>query len=151
MARLHVTKVINRLLVLLALGAVLSACASVPSQEMSDARRAVDAARDSGAGRHAPQMMEQASHTLGQASVALRSGDYDQARELALSARNVAISARRVGDAVADAESAIASAREAGRPVDGAREMLDLALDAAREGRTDRALEMTGRAIELAR
>jgi hypothetical protein len=149
--RSRISEAISRLGTLLALGVILSACAGVPSQEMSDARRAVDAARESDAGRHAPQMMEQASQSLGRASIALRAGDYDKARRLALSARDSAITARTVGDAVADAEGAIATARAAGRPVDGAREILDLALDAAREGNTDRALEMANRASELAR
>lgn len=73
----------------------LSACsASPPVQEMSDARQAVQAARDASAQTFAPDHMGQAEALLDEAARAIESGRYAQAREQALAARRSAIRAR---------------------------------------------------------
>ena len=75
------------------LGAVLG-CTTIPMQEMSDARQAVQAARDVNASELAPEPMEIAEALLDQAKQALDAGAYVQAREDALAARREAIKAR---------------------------------------------------------
>lgn len=133
------------------LASMLSGCAAVPSQEMSDARRAVDAARDAQAPQHAPAAMERAAGALERASEALRAGDYDRARALATTARDEAIAARMLADQVAQVEHAIADARAGGRPWRGAAALLDEALAASSRGDSERALKLAERALALAR
>ncbi|MDP1707680.1 MAG: DUF4398 domain-containing protein [Gammaproteobacteria bacterium] len=69
-------------------------CTSIPTQEMSDARQAVQAARDANAGQLAPEIMEGAETLLNRAKQALDAGAYNQARDEAVAARREAIKAR---------------------------------------------------------
>jgi len=130
---------------------MLAACASVPSQEMSDARRALDAARDARAQQHAPASLERAALALERAALALRAGDYDDARTLADAARAEAILARELAARVAEAEQAIAAARAAGRPWQGGASLLREAESTSRAGDTARAVQMAARALYLLR
>lgn len=66
----------------------LAACASAPVQEMSDARQAIHAAEEAGAGSHAPE-------SLNAARRALQSAEQKLAREAYNGARNDAREARR--------------------------------------------------------
>ena len=77
----------------LMLGMVLG-CTTIPMQEMSDARQAVQAAREANAAQLAPVPMESAETLLNKAKQALDAGAYDQARSEALAARREAIKAR---------------------------------------------------------
>lgn len=77
---------------------LLTACASAPVQEMSDARMAIRAAEDAGAPSHSATELEGARQKLGQAQQLLESGDYRGARELAVYARNQAMLAREKAD-----------------------------------------------------
>ena len=71
------------------------ACASVPYQQMSDARQAIDAAAsavtDSNAGG---AMLERARERIAAAERRLERGDYAAAREAAEQAKSLAIEAR---------------------------------------------------------
>lgn len=78
---------------LIVLGTLLG-CAGIPTQEMSDARQALQAARDSGAASRAPDKLDSAENLLGRAKEALEAGLYDQARTDALAAKDEAIKAR---------------------------------------------------------
>jgi hypothetical protein len=80
-------------LLLIALCAILGACAGVPAQEMSDARQAIKAARDAGAEQVAPQKLNEAKSLLEQAEVNLQKGDYRNARRNAVEARGRATEA----------------------------------------------------------
>jgi hypothetical protein len=135
----------------LVIALLLTACAAVPSQEMSDARRALDAAREAQAERLAPDAVSRASASLDRASAALSAGDYDAAREMARSARDEAISARLLANAITAASEGIASARTAGRPWQGAQHMLDEASRVSAQGDSARARQMAERALELTR
>ena len=85
----------NRYFKLLIVAAVVtSACAGIPSQEMSDARQAVQAARDSGAEIYAPQELNQAVELLSRAKDALAEDAYEQARSDAVAAKQAATKAR---------------------------------------------------------
>jgi hypothetical protein len=70
----------------------LHACTTIPVQEMSDARQALQAARSAGA--EGPVYRE-ANDLLRQAEEHLDNGEYKLARELALQARQRAMEARR--------------------------------------------------------
>lgn len=66
-------------------------CTSLPTQEMSDARQALQAARDAGADTHAPDQLNLAERLLDQATDSLDEGQYSQARELAIGAKQEAV------------------------------------------------------------
>ncbi len=89
---------LNRLkffLVLLSAGLLLSACTVVaPVQEMSDARQALEAAREAQAGKYAEQKLRSAEDSMDLATKTLNQGEYEAARMAASVARALAIKAR---------------------------------------------------------
>lgn len=76
--------------------AVAACSVNPPVQEMSDARQAIQAARDAKADVHAPVRFGTAEQQLEKAKSALESGAYDQARDYAVSAKQEAIRARDI-------------------------------------------------------
>lgn len=80
---------------LLALILLLAGCASVPYQEMSDARQAIDEARRVVEDAPEPRrLVNEAEVELGRAEAYLRAGEYDAARVTAEKAKALAIEAR---------------------------------------------------------
>jgi predicted S18 family serine protease len=73
---------------------VITACATAPVQEMSDARQTIHSAEEAGAARYSPQHLNQAQQLLKRAEVSLQAGAYYDARRFALDARDEAILAR---------------------------------------------------------
>ncbi|MDH5407488.1 MAG: DUF4398 domain-containing protein [Gammaproteobacteria bacterium] len=74
----------------------LAACAvPAPVQEMSNARQSLQAAKAARAEVYANQKYQQASKVMQEATRQLESGDYLQARDLALEAKQLATSARQ--------------------------------------------------------
>lgn len=130
---------------------MLAACAGVPSQQMSDARLALDAARQAHAQQHAPAALERANSALEGAARALRSGEYGDARRLAERARDEAIVARELAVRVAQVSAAIDAARAAGRPWQGAENLLREARSVSKAGDTARAVRIATRAMDLVR
>lgn len=86
---------VKRFTVTLLLVGVLFGCSVAPVQEMSDARQSIEAARDAGAVRLAPANLNDAERHLDEAKRLLDLGQYDQARQKALTARELALEARR--------------------------------------------------------
>ena len=84
---------LKRFLAVMSLAA-LTACASLPIQEMSDARQAIRAARDAGAETYATQVLDAAERRLDSAADLLAGGDYEGSREAAIDARREAVRAR---------------------------------------------------------
>lgn len=85
-------------LVLVAMGVLwsLGGCVTAPPvQEMSDARQAVAAARESGADKLAPQVYRRSVALLRNAERTLDRRSFKQAREQALAARRLALEAMR--------------------------------------------------------
>lgn len=74
---------------------MLAGCATVPSQEMADARTELRAAEAAGAARYAPAQLAAARRHLADAESRLELGDYAEARRNARWARIDAIGARR--------------------------------------------------------
>lgn len=135
----------------LAILLLLSACASVPSQEMSDARRALDAAEQADARRLLPLAMQRASSTLDSANSALRAGQYNEARQLALDAREEAIAVRVLAARSERVRLAVATARAQGRDWQAVDELMQRAIAMSREGDMEGALSVSERAIEMLR
>ena len=82
-----------RALLLVVLSVTMGGCAGVPAQEMSNARQAIKAARDAGAGQVVPQKLNEAQSLLEQAEMSLQKGDYRSARRNAVEARGRATEA----------------------------------------------------------
>lgn len=80
--------------ILLACLLAVGCAATPPVQEMSDARQAVQAAREVDADRFAPQPLQRAEQHLEQATSRLDQGEYLAAREAAREAKRQAVYAR---------------------------------------------------------
>ena len=75
--------------------ALLGGCAVAPPiQEMSDARQAIEAAREANAEQKAPQSLHDAEAHMRRATQELEQGHYGLARDLAIAAKEQAIQAR---------------------------------------------------------
>ena len=81
------------LLLLAALCATACVRTPPPVQEMSDARQAVEAARDAGAAQLAPQLFDRSVVLLQSAQTTLERRGFTQAKNQALAARRLAIEA----------------------------------------------------------
>ncbi len=76
---------------------VFSGCALLPPvQEMSNARQSLEAAKTAGAEVYDSKRFSQAKTLLEQASEKIDSGEYTQARDLAIKAHALAIKARQM-------------------------------------------------------
>ena len=73
----------------------LTACASAPVQEMSDARQAIQAAKSVGVDENSQSNLLEAKKLLKKAEQALHTGEYKQARVNALAAKEEAIQAQQ--------------------------------------------------------
>jgi hypothetical protein len=87
------------LVVALLCGLLAAGCAGAPAQQMSDARQAIRAAEQAGAGQHAPALLAEAQQLVERARLNLEKGEYRQARDDADQARAKAIEARRLSEA----------------------------------------------------
>ncbi len=75
--------------------AVMAGCTVVPPvQEMSDARQALEAAREAQADKYAEQKLRSAEDSMELATKTLNQGEYEAARMAASVARALAIKAR---------------------------------------------------------
>ncbi len=73
----------------------VSCAINPPVQEMSNARQALNAAREANAEQYAENHYKKAKELLEQARSNIENGDYHTARYLALEAKNEAIQARQ--------------------------------------------------------
>lgn len=86
---------LRKALYLLPVAALLFACAAVPPvQEMSDARQALEAAREAEAEKYAEQKLRSAEDSMELATKTLNQGEYEAARMAATVAKALAIKAR---------------------------------------------------------
>jgi len=127
----------------------LCACASVPNQEMSDARQAVFSARGADASAYAPRSMESAEQLLDDAEQSLKQGRYDAARDDALEARQAAMKARQVAVAIAQARAAVEDAKARGDAWASAEGLVTEAQAAGQRGDESRAWELALEAKRL--
>lgn len=74
---------------------LLFSCVSAPVQEMSDARQAIQAAKEAGAQPGSQPNLQKAESLLKDAELALENGEYKKARSTAIEARNEAMQAQK--------------------------------------------------------
>ena len=74
-------------------GTIVSACASAPVQEMSDARQAIRAAQNAGASQKATAQFQSAQALMTSAEQSLQKRLYRAAKRDAVAARNRAVEA----------------------------------------------------------
>lgn len=86
---------VHAFLLVLAFASFAFACAPLPTQEMSDARQAINSARKAGAGSLAGAELRSAERLLSQARRALNDRDLAASREHAVAAKEEAIRARK--------------------------------------------------------
>ncbi len=125
---------------------LLTACASAPTQEMSDARQALKAAHDVGAPEHAREKMQHAEALLNKAERELASGDFSDARNDATAARAEAIKAQDIAQVMSATKLALLNAIEQGRLSDEATALYDQAVVAADENRIHEAIRLANKA-----
>lgn len=113
---------------------VVVGCATAPTQEMSDARQAIQSAREAGADRYAPAGLQSAEGLLSQAEQSIEKGLYDSAREDAIAAKKQALSARNMALAIGSAEAALDQADKLGFEWRDSHEILAKARAAADDG-----------------
>lgn len=127
---------------LLPLAVLLSACASAPTQEMSNARQSVQAAHEVGASEYAVQNLDTAREYLARAERELELRYFARARHDAIVAKSEAIKAHNVAVAVQSAQAAIAASTAGADRLAEAEALLQEAMDAARQGRDRRAVQL---------
>lgn len=131
--------------------AVLSACASAPTQDMADARIALRTAEQAGARERANLLLTRAKQSLAEAEALLESGLYSDARTSAQSAVRTALAARNVAEQIALAEQELAGAAKQKLELPAARAAVADAIAAAAAGKDEAAVRAARRAVESAR
>lgn len=131
--------------------AVLSACASAPTQDMADARVALRTAEQAGARERAKLLLTRAERSLTEAEALLESGLYSNARTSARDAVRSALAARTVAEQIALAEHELASATHQNIEVPAARAAVTDAMAAAAAGDDEAAVRAARRAVDSAR
>lgn len=124
----------------------VAGCASAPTQEMADARQALQAARDAGATTHAPANFKSAAELLAKAEQAIEDGDFDAARADAVAAKKAAVSSRNIALAIGSAVETLDRARELGYEWRDSRKILDQARAAAEKGDETTAVKLANKA-----
>ncbi|HFD92749.1 MAG TPA: DUF4398 domain-containing protein [Gammaproteobacteria bacterium] len=132
----------RRILITILTLTLLTACASVPTQEMSDARQSLQAAYDAGADKYASRHLEIAEDYLTKAERELELRFYTWARNDAMLARSEARKAQEVTSAIKAAHAAIESASVDEETLAAARALLEKAIDAAQEGKDTAAIRL---------
>ncbi|PIE83661.1 MAG: hypothetical protein CSA09_01070 [Candidatus Contendobacter odensis] len=95
---------------------VLTACVTIPVQEMSDARQAIRAAETVGAAQYSPHALIAAHQLLLEAQQKLEASDFNSARRHAKDARDQAIKARKQALKAVQSRQLHALPRKSARP-----------------------------------
>ena len=132
------------------LATVLVACASAPTQEMSDARQSVKAAREVEADKYTPDAFSSAEKMLSNAEKELLAHSYRHARMHALSSRREAIKARNMARAIGEAKAVISEADQLDTLSNLTSARLAQAEAASREGEESLTVELAHEARKLA-
>src|SRR3569623_2639409 len=119
----------------------LAGCAAVPTQDMCDARQALQAAGAAEAGTHAAQRFGDAEQRLSRAERELANHYNTRARKDAVAARTDASCARNMALAIGQAKVAVAAAERVGAAAQGSRELLAQAVAAAARLDEDEAVQ----------
>lgn len=132
--------------------AISGGCATAPpTQEMSDARQALDAARQAEATRHAPDALEGAENLLSQAEDKLGAGAFTQAQRTALAAKEEATKARTMASAISAAKVVLGDAAAIDALSPEAQALLEQAEAAAKVDDDKNAVRLAGEAVQRAK
>ncbi len=131
---------------------ITQACATYPTQEMSDARQAVRAAEAVGADTHLPTLYNDALTLLSDAERKLNtpSPEYSKVRSTALAAKNSAVKARHLTVDIVEAQNTIEKFESTDQPLDEAKRALEKAFAAIEQSRFDEAIRYAKLAKNLA-
>lgn len=121
---------------------LLAACSGLPTQEMSEARRALQAARAVDAGSLLPFQVARAQSLLDSAEAALARSAHAEARQEAVAAKSVALEARELALALAEARRALAALPPGAPSSDALAASFEAALSAAAAGDSVQALRV---------
>jgi hypothetical protein len=119
---------------------IMVGCASLPTQEMSDARQAIQAARYVKAESQVPALWAKAEHYLRQAEQNLESDQFNQARLAAILAKEQAVNAHNLAVAIDRAELVWQSVTVMGHSAAEGDILLEKAQVAARQGDVEKTL-----------
>lgn len=123
-------------------------CANVPTQEMSDARQALKAARDVHAEQYALFVLQDAEQALVLAEENLQAGSFNQARDEAITAKERALRAYDMAVAIENAQTiwqTISTLFYAENDID---ELLKQAHHAAQQGNVEDTVQFANKAYE---
>jgi nucleoid-associated protein YgaU len=129
---------------------IIAGCATAPTQEMSDARQAVQSAREAGANTHAPVALDNAEKQLSQAERELQVHKYKRARNDATNAKQSAVKARNMALAISQAKDTVELAEQMGALSDATREWMTKAEAAATAGKEEDVARFSQRAKQEA-
>ncbi len=121
-------------------------CATAPTQEMSDARQAIQSARDAGAQKHAPEVLGSAEGLLAKAEQAIDDNQYEDARSDAVAAKKEAVKARNIALAIGAAEETLREAKSLGAEWRDSQRLLARARAAAKAGDEEKAVKLANMA-----
>lgn len=124
-------------------------CAIAPMQEMSDARQSVQAAYEAGARDYASHHLKTAVSYLQDAERELELRYFSRARHDAVVARSEALKARNVTLAIKSAEDEIEQSDAPEHVIREATALLLDAMQAAAEGRDNKAIRLADEAMSL--
>jgi len=129
--------------------ALVGACATLPpTQEMSDARQALQAAEEIGARQLLERRMQRVESLLRRAEQRLAVREYALARGDARAAKQKANRIREVVWMIKQAQDAIAGLPAGDPRRSGLEERLDDAVSAARAGRDERAMTLSQQVLD---
>jgi len=128
---------------------VLSACASAPTQEMSDARQSLQAAYDAGAEKYASSNLNTAEGYLTKAERELELRFYSWARNDAMLAKSEALKAQDVTGAIKAALQAIELSSADETSLTDAKSLIQQALEASESGKGKAAIRLANEARAL--
>jgi len=130
----------------------LQACATYPTQEMSDARQAVRAAEAVGANKHLPTLYNNALALLSNAEGELKSASpqYSEVKTTALAAKDNAVKARHLTIDLIDAQNTIKKFESNEQILSEANQALKKAIIAIEQNNFDEAIKYAKLAKNLA-
>lgn len=135
------------LLSLVALSLLVS-CASIPNQELSDARQAIQIAREAEAEKYAPENLSQAIALLSDSEEAALDGEHESALNKAVQSKQAALSARRLAMVIGAAYRVLAQAEAIQVLWRDSEKLLQKAIQAARDGEIQQAVRLAEQVVE---
>ncbi len=136
-------------IVMFLLTLLIIGCTVIPMQEMSDARQAMQAARHVQANSITPPTWAKAEQQLTQAEQNLEAGEFNQARQAAISAKEQALNAYNVAVAIQRAKKLWQKLKLITNNM--GQTLLEKAQFAAHEGKVEQAISLANEAYRQAK